>query len=210
MANLDIETPVIPVVVIDDVAHAEPLARTLWQNGIDAVEITLRTTAAFQAAEQIKRAIPDIKLGIGSILKPRDLIYSEQLGADFTVSPGLLPKIADTGQASAIPFMPGVMTPTEIMHAQQKYFSLLKFFPAEPSGGVAALKSYQDLFPDISFCPTGGIHLQNAEHYLKLNNVTVVGGSWIAPRQTIHNKDWETIADNTRKALQQLGQYAKK
>ena len=192
---------IIPVIEIDDAARAQGLAGALVEGGLEVAELTLRTPAALEALEAMKRAAPALKVGMGSIATPDDLRRALEAGADFLVSAGLTPALAGAAQAHNAPLLPGVMTPSELMAAVQAGFSILKFFPAEAAGGPAMLKAFAGPFADVRFCPTGGIGPERVAAWLALPNVLCVGGSWVAPRAAIAHGDWQGIAANARKAV---------
>jgi 2-dehydro-3-deoxyphosphogluconate aldolase / (4S)-4-hydroxy-2-oxoglutarate aldolase len=185
--------PVVPVMVIDDLKHAVPLARALTQGGLKALEITLRTPVALDAIKAIKEAMPEAMVGAGTIVCPQDLEAALEAGASFLVSPGATPLLADVAATCGVPMLPGVATPSEAMQLLEKGFTHLKFFPAEAAGGVAMLKSIGGPLPQITFCPTGGINLSNAREYLALTNVACIGGSWMAPRDLVEAQAWDEI-----------------
>lgn len=184
----------VPVVMIHDYRHAVPLARALLAGGIGAIEITLRTPAAWDAAAAIRAEVPEIVLGIGTITTPDQLDRAVQLGAEFAVSPGSTPALRAAARVHGTAYLPGVATVSEMMAAMEDGFSTLKFFPAEVAGGIAALKSVAPLFDAATFCPTGGVTEANLRAYLDLPNVAAVGGSWLAPRDRIEAGDWAAIS----------------
>ncbi len=186
-------SPVMPVVVIEDAAAAEPLARALLAGGIRTIEITLRTPAALDAIGAIARAVPDIVVGAGTVLEPGDLDAAINAGARFALSPGGTPKLMKAARKRAIPFIPGVATASEIMRGLALGYDCFKFFPAEQLGGAAALKAIAGPLPAARFCPTGGVSFENARSYLALANVACVGGSWLAPADKIAARDWPGI-----------------
>lgn len=194
-ASLLDRAPVIPVVVIDDVEHAVPIARALVAGGVDVIELTLRTPVALDAIERIAAEVPDILLGAGTIVDPAQAKQAAAAGAQFLVSPGstraLLGAMADTG----LPHLPGVATVSEIMGAMEAGYTELKFFPAEAAGGADYLKSVNGPIPGVRFCPTGGISPANASRYLALPNVGCVGGSWLTPKPLVVNHDWAQISE---------------
>jgi 2-dehydro-3-deoxyphosphogluconate aldolase/(4S)-4-hydroxy-2-oxoglutarate aldolase len=195
-------TPVLPVVVIDDAAHATPLAQALLRGGIDAIEITLRTSAALDAIRAIAQEVPKMRVGVGTVLTARDLDASAKAGATFAVSPGATPALLDAARSSPLPLLPGIATTSDIMQGLEFGYSFFKFFPAASSGGVEALKAFGGPFAQARFCPTGGINLQNAPGYLALSNVVCVGGSWLTPAATIRQRDWAAIESLARQAAQ--------
>lgn len=193
-------SPVMPVVVIDDAAHAEPLARALLAGGIKTIEVTLRTTAALDAIRAIAGAVPDMIVGAGTVLTEDDLKAAIDAGARYALSPGGTPKLMKTARKASIPFIPGVASSSEIMRGRELGYRCFKFFPAEQLGGVAALKAQAGPLPDARFCPTGSITLEKAPAYLALDCVLCVGGSWIAPADKIRAGDWSAIESAARQA----------
>lgn len=191
---------VIPVMEIADAGLAAPLAQALERGGLKVLELTMRTPAALDALSEMKRAAPGLYVGMGTILSPVDAERSVRQGADFLVSPGLTNALRAFAQASPAPLLPGVATAGEIMEALDAGLPRLKFFPAEPAGGVAYLKSLQGPLPHAKFCPTGGIAAERVADYLALPNVMCVGGSWIATPALIAAKDWGGIEANARRA----------
>lgn len=190
--------PVMPVVTIEDVAQAVPLARALVAGGLPAVEVTLRSDAALDAIAAIARDVPDAIVGAGTVRCADDLRRAAEAGARFAVSPGLTPALAAAD--SPIPLLPGAATASEIMTAADAGFKYLKYFPAAASGGPAALQAFAAPFPDLFFCPTGGVKADTAADYLRLSNVLCVGGTWIAPADSIAAGNWRTIEDTARAA----------
>lgn len=196
MADLTIEqvmdlAPVIPVLTIEHLEHAVPLARALVKGGLRALEITLRTDAALAAIDAIAKAVPDAVPGVGTVTTMADLTTARAAGARFAVSPGFAIDLVQG--AGDMPFLPGVATASEAMAAQRVGLRYLKFFPAEAMGGRATLQAFAGPFPGLTFCPTGGVGLDNAARYLALNNVRCVGGSWVAPREAVIGEQWDLI-----------------
>ena len=189
---------VIPVLEVERLADAAPLARALAAGGLRVVELTLRTACALDAMAEMKRAAPSLLVGMGTIRTGADVERSLAAGADFLVSPGATPELLAAMRAG--PALPGVATASEAMAAADAGFRALKFFPAEPAGGVGFLRSLAGPLPDIRFCPTGGIDAERAADYLKLPNVPCVGGSWIAAKPMISAADWRVIESNARRA----------
>lgn len=187
------EARIVPVVVIDDASHAVPLAETLLAAGIGVVEITLRTAAALDAIENLARNIPDILVGAGSVRDVEQMSRADNAGARFTVSPGATAKLISAASRLKIPFIPGAMTPSEMLALLEQGFALQKFFPAEASGGIDLLRAIAGPLPEIQFMPTGGISVDLAEDYLALPNVIAIGGSWITPPALINAGDFEQI-----------------
>jgi 2-dehydro-3-deoxyphosphogluconate aldolase/(4S)-4-hydroxy-2-oxoglutarate aldolase len=196
---------VIPVLTIERVADAVPLARALVAGGVRVLEMTLRTAAGIDAARAIIAEVPDAIVGIGTVLNARDLARSASVGARFAVSPGATPELLDAAAASELPFMPGIATASELMQALARGFDLVKFFPAEQSGGMPALRALAGPFPQARFCPTGGISESNAATWLAEPNVLVVGGSWLCPVADIRSGNWAgitAICERTMKGLE--------
>ena len=192
--------PVIPVITIERVEDAVPLARALVSGGLRLLEITLRTEAGRDAAAAVVAEVPDAVVGIGTVLTPQDLARSRELGARFALSPGATPALLDAAAESDLPFMPGVATASELMMALARGFDTVKFFPAVPAGGTAALKALAGPFPQARFCPTGGVSEENAADWLALPNVVVVGGSWLTPAGEIRAGAWDRITERARRA----------
>ncbi|GIV65292.1 MAG: hypothetical protein KatS3mg046_552 [Bellilinea sp.] len=192
----------IPVVEIDDSSHAEGLARTLIQAGLPLIEITLRTPAALQAIQSIRRAYPNITLGAGTILTLDQARKAATAGADFLVSPGLPQDAVEWALSEGIPFLPGAVTPHEILQGLRLGIEVFKFFPAETMGGIAAIKAVSDPFPSVRFIPTGGIQTDNLSSYLTHERVLAVGGSWLAKRQWIAAGQFDQIKAQVKAALQ--------
>lgn len=194
------EASVIPVLELERLADAAPLARALAAGGLRVVELTLRTEAALDAIDAMKMAAPDLIVGMGSLRAPSDVERSLAAGAEFLVSPGASLTLLDALAMSGAPALPGVATPSEAMSAAEAGFTAVKFFPAEPAGGVPYLKAVAGPLPNILFCPTGGISAEKAPEYFALSNVACVGGSWIATRAMIAGGDWKAIEANARRA----------
>jgi 2-dehydro-3-deoxyphosphogluconate aldolase/(4S)-4-hydroxy-2-oxoglutarate aldolase len=188
-----IRAPVIPVVTIEDPAHAEPLARALVEAGLPTIEVTLRTDRALHAMEIISRTVPDAILIAGTVVAASQIAEAIDAGARAIVTPGTTPRLADALAAARVPVMPGCATASEAMALAERGFEILKFFPAGPSGGPTWLKSLSGPLPDLRFCPTGGVDAANAGAYLAVPNVIVVGGSWMAPASWIAAGDFEGI-----------------
>lgn len=192
--------PVIPVIVIERVEHAVPMARALVEGGVRVLEVTLRTPAGLASIEAIARAVPDAIVGAGTVRSPAEARAAHAAGARFAVSPGWLPSVAAACRELQLALLPGVATATEVMHAAEEGLRFLKFFPAGAAGGVAMLKAWASPFADIAFCPTGGITAASAPDYLALGNVKVVGGSWLTPADALAGGDWPRIARLAREA----------
>jgi 2-dehydro-3-deoxyphosphogluconate aldolase / (4S)-4-hydroxy-2-oxoglutarate aldolase len=192
--------PVIPVIAIDNADHAVRLARALVAGGVRVLEVTLRTPAGLDAIRAIARHVPEAIVGAGTLRHPDEFAAAHEAGARFGVSPGLTPALVDAARASGLPWLPGVMTPSEVMDAQATGFSHLKLFPAQQAGGTGMLKALYGPFPDVVFCPTGGISPDNAAQFLSLPNVACVGGSWLTPPAAVKAEDWSTIEALARQA----------
>ena len=183
---------VIPVVTIDRLQDAEPVANALLEGGLKVIELTLRTKAAIEAIEKIS-SIGDITVGAGTMTSPRDVIECLSAGAKFGVSPGTTDQLLDACEAEGLPILGGVSSASEIMKLMTRGYTVMKFFPAETSGGINALRAISGPLPQINFCPTGGISFYKARGYLELPNVAAVGGSWIATENLIREKNWKEI-----------------
>ncbi len=192
--------PVIPIITIDDPATAVPLARALVAGGLPVIEVTLRTEAAVTAARAMIAEVPEAVIGLGTVTRRDHIAAALDIGARFLVSPGFSVEIAELARQSKLPFLPGVMTPSELMAALAVGLNLLKFFPAESVGGIEMLRALHGPFPEAAFCPTGGIDAAKAPSYLELPNVVAVGGSWVAPRTAVIAKDWQKITALARAA----------
>lgn len=194
------KSPVIPVITIADLDAAAPLALALKAGGLRNLEVTLRTPVALEAIALMKQAAPDLRVGAGTVLNDGDVDACLKVGADFIVTPGSSPRLREALLATGADIMVGVATATEVMSRLEEGFGVLKFFPAEQSGGAAALKSFGGPLPDARFCPTGGVTPELAPAYLALPNVVAVGGTWIAPASLIETGDWAAIEANARRA----------
>jgi 2-dehydro-3-deoxyphosphogluconate aldolase/(4S)-4-hydroxy-2-oxoglutarate aldolase len=193
--------PVIPVLVIDDLAHARPLAEALVAGGLPVLEVTLRTPVALQAIREMAQVKGGV-VGAGTLLTPTDVTAAKEAGALFGVSPGATNTLLAACEAAALPLLPGAATATEVMALLERGYTVQKFFPAEAIGGAPALKSIGAPLPQVSFCPTGGVSLANAPVYLGLPNTLCVGGSWVAPRAMMESGDWGGIEALAREAAQ--------
>jgi 2-dehydro-3-deoxyphosphogluconate aldolase/(4S)-4-hydroxy-2-oxoglutarate aldolase len=194
-------SPVIPVVTIDDAAHAVPLARVLLASGLRTMEITLRTPAALDAIHAVASEAPEMIVGAGTVLSEADLDAATKAGARYALSPGGTRRLMKAGRDAPIPFVPGVATASEIMRGLGLGYTCFKFFPAEQLGGAAAIKSIGAPLAAARFCPTGSITREKAPAYLALTNVLCVGGSWIAPADRIKAGDWATIEAAAKAAM---------
>ncbi len=185
--------PVIPVIVIDRVEDAVPLAKALVAGGLPVLEVTLRTKVAMAAVERIAAEVQDAVVGVGTLTQPQQFNAARDAGAVFAVSPGLTDELATAARQTDLPLLPGVFTPSEAMAAQALGFKALKLFPAKQAGGIGMLKAMSGPLPDLRFCPTGGIGADDFRDYLALPNVTCVGGSWVCPRDLVAAGDWAAI-----------------
>ncbi len=193
--------PVIPVIVIDQLEQAVPLARALVAGGARVLELTLRTPVALQAVKAIAEQVEGAIIGVGTITRPQDFERSIEAGAIFDVSPGLTLELAAAASASGLPLLPGVMTPSDVIAARAAGFTDLKLFPAQQAGGVGMLKALSGPFPDMTFCPTGGINAATARDFLALPNVACVGGSWLTPADAVATGDWARITALARETV---------
>jgi 2-dehydro-3-deoxyphosphogluconate aldolase/(4S)-4-hydroxy-2-oxoglutarate aldolase len=187
------DAPVIPVIVLNDVAHAVPMARALVAGGIRMLEVTLRTSQALACIEAIAKEVPEAIVGAGTVRNAADAKAAANAGAKFAVSPGYTPSVGQACRDVGLSLLPGVATGSEIMMAQEDGYTELKFFPAMQAGGSAMLKAWGGPFFDVRFCPTGGVTAQNASEFLSLPNVACVGGSWLVPAEALANGDWARI-----------------
>ena len=193
-------TTVVPVLTIERLEDALPLAEALARGGLTVLEVTFRTEAAAPAIAAIARELPDAVVGAGTLLRPNDITQALEAGAKFLVSPGMVPELVAAGLATDVPYLPGVATASEVMAARGLGCSLLKFFPAAAIGGPAALAAFAPVFRGVAFCPTGGITEETAPSYLRLPNVPMVGGAWMVPAAAIAERDWSRITGLAKKA----------
>ena len=193
-------SPVMPVIVLDHVADAVPLAQALVAGGIRVLEVTMRTPAALDCVRAIRAAVPEAIVGVGTISNVADFNAACEAGAVFGVSPGATAALLAKASASDLPFLPGVMTPSDVMNALAAGFTAMKLFPAKQAGGIDMLKAIGGPFPQVIFCPTGGIDAESAPQYLALPNVACVGGSWLAPAALVAQKDWGEIQRRAEQA----------
>lgn len=200
MRNLLTGHSVIPVITLDRVEDAVPLAEALVAGGIKVLEVTLRTEAAVEGIRQIVKHVPEAIVGTGTVCTEQQIKLSEDLGCQFMISPGATENLLQAGERSDIPFLPGISSVSELMRGMEYGYRNFKFFPAEAAGGPAVLKALAGPFGDIGFCPTGGIGLHNAMEYLALPNVLCVGGSWIAQTKLINEQRWSEIETLAREA----------
>ncbi|MGW6908179.1 bifunctional 4-hydroxy-2-oxoglutarate aldolase/2-dehydro-3-deoxy-phosphogluconate aldolase [Streptomyces sp. NPDC054940] len=192
--------PVVPVVVIEDVSDAVPLARALVTGGLPAIEVTLRTPAALDAIRAIAAEVPEAVVGAGTVITPEQVTASVTAGARFLVSPGWTDVLLEAMRVSGVPFLPGVSTTSEVVGLLERGVTEMKFFPAQAAGGTAYLKSLAGPLPQARFCPTGGIGPGNAPEYLSLPNVGCVGGTWMLPADAIAARDWSRVEQLAREA----------
>ncbi|MCQ2677394.1 bifunctional 4-hydroxy-2-oxoglutarate aldolase/2-dehydro-3-deoxy-phosphogluconate aldolase [Helicobacter pylori] len=194
-------SPIVPVVVIENIKDAVPLAQSLIEGGIPIIEVTLRSSYALEAIELIAKNVPKMRVGAGTILNPTQLEQAQNRGAEFLISPGLTIKLLEHAKKKDMPLIPGVSSSSEVMQALELGYSALKFFPAEYCGGVKLLNAFNGPFKGVKFCPTGGISADNMRSYLNLENVLCVGGSWLTPKDLIQNKEWDKITEICKRAL---------
>ena len=194
-------TPIMPIVEIEEVDRAVPLAEALKQGGIDILEVVLRTAASLEAISRIRKEVPDVLVGAGTVTSLDKFHAAVDAGSNFIVTPGLTPAIAQAGADSPLPVLPGVSCATDIMLGQEYGYRAFKFFPAEASGGITALKALAGPFGDAVFCPTGGIGLHNLADYLRLPSVACIGGSWLTLRDLQERGDWHSVTQRTEGAL---------
>ena len=191
---------VVPVIVLTDAKQAVPLAHALLEGGIDVMEITLRSDVALDAIEAVAKAVPQMHLGAGTVTRASDVPRVIDAGARFALSPGCTDALVDAMRATGLPFIPGVMTPGEVMRARDQGFTLMKLFPAQQAGGIGMLKALGAPIPDVSFCPTGGVSPDNLRDFLALPNVAMAGGSWLTPADALRDGDWTRITKLAREA----------
>ncbi|WP_121011590.1 bifunctional 4-hydroxy-2-oxoglutarate aldolase/2-dehydro-3-deoxy-phosphogluconate aldolase [Helicobacter pylori] len=194
-------SPIVPVVVIENIKDAVPLAQSLIEGGIPIIEVTLRSSCALEAIELIAKNVPKMRVGAGTILNFAQLEQAQNRGAEFLISPGLTIKLLEHAKKKDMPLIPGVSSSSEVMQALELGYSALKFFPAEYCGGVKLLNAFNGPFKGVKFCPTGGISADNMRSYLNLENVLCVGGSWLTPKNLIQNKEWDKITEICKRAL---------
>ena len=195
--------PVIPVLVIEDITTALPLGTALVAGGLPVLEVTLRTECALEAISAMAK-IPNSIVGAGTVLNAEDAAKAAKAGAQFAVSPGATTELIKACEELSLPLLPGAATASEAMNLLARGYSIQKFFPAEAAGGAPFLKSLASPLPQITFCPTGGISLESAPEYLKLPNVSCVGGSWVAPKPTLQQQDWQAITQLAQNSIQEL------
>ncbi|MGL4475095.1 MAG: bifunctional 4-hydroxy-2-oxoglutarate aldolase/2-dehydro-3-deoxy-phosphogluconate aldolase [Shewanella sp.] len=194
-------SPIVPVMVINKIEHAVPLAKALVAGGISVLEVTLRTPCALEAIRKIAEEVPEALVGAGTILTELQLQQAVDAGSQFVITPGATPALLKAAMAGTVPLIPGVASISEVMAGMDLGYTHFKFFPAEASGGVNALKAFAGPLADIRFCPTGGITPNSYRDYLALANVDCIGGSWIAPTDAMDAGDWQRITDLCKSAL---------
>ena len=192
---------IIPVCTVSDPNRAVPLARTLQECSINVIEITLRTKGGFAAAQNVMNKCPEMLVGIGTVTEVNQLRRAKEAGARFCVSPGMTERLVRTAEELDLPYLPGVSTVSEVMFARELGLRYLKFFPAELSGGIRTLSVFRELFPEVGFCPTGGLDENNVKDYLQLENVFCIGGSWLASQEKIEAADWGGIEKTIRRVM---------
>ncbi|WP_187918705.1 bifunctional 4-hydroxy-2-oxoglutarate aldolase/2-dehydro-3-deoxy-phosphogluconate aldolase [Helicobacter pylori] len=194
-------SPIVPVVVIENIKDAVPLAQSLIEGGIPIIEVTLRSSCALEAIELIAKNVPKMRVGAGTILNLTQLEQVQNRGAEFLISPGLTIKLLEHAKKKDMPLIPGVSSSSEVMQALELGYNALKFFPAEYCGGVKLLNAFNGPFKGVKFCPTGGVSVDNMRSYLALENVVCVGGSWLTPKDLVQNKEWDKITEICKRAL---------
>jgi len=205
-ADIFKQGPVVPVLVIDHVEDALPIAEALLKGGINVLEVTLRTASAMDIIEKIAKEMPEAYIGAGTVTNREQLKAVTDAGAKFAISPGLTADLLSAGKEGSIPLIPGISNISDLMRANDHGYDHLKFFPAEAAGGVKALKSIGGPFPNVTFCPTGGISPNNYLEYLSLSNVKCVGGSWLAPADAVEDKKWHVITELASAAVKTAAQ----
>jgi 2-dehydro-3-deoxyphosphogluconate aldolase/(4S)-4-hydroxy-2-oxoglutarate aldolase len=197
-------SPIVPVIALESVDDALPLAKALLEGGIAIMEITLRTEAGLKSIETIAKAMPQMNVGAGTVLNADDFKKAVEHGAQFVFSPGISEELMQTSRELGVALIPGVATASEVMLAKNNGFEHCKLFPATVAGGVEALKAFSGPFSSMRFCPTGGVNLNNVKDFLALDNVVCAGGSWIVPKQAIKDKDFQAITKLCKEALEAL------
>jgi 2-dehydro-3-deoxyphosphogluconate aldolase/(4S)-4-hydroxy-2-oxoglutarate aldolase len=194
-----------PVLAVSRVEDAQPLARALKAGGLTVLEVTLRTSAAIDVIAEMKK-VEGVIVGAGTVTRVEQLKQLEDVGADFAISPGATPKLLEAGQQTSMPFLPAIASVSEMMQGLEMGYSHFKFFPAAASGGLSALKAFSGPFPDVKFCPTGGISVNDFTQYLALPSVVCVGGSWVVPADALNQGDWARIEQLAREACELANQ----
>lgn len=198
------QAPVVPVLTITDARQAVPLARALVEGGLPVLEVTLRTSVGLEAIRAIAAAVPGAIVGAGTVTNKTQYAAACEAGSEFIVSPGITEGLLSVAATNAIPLIPGIATVSELMRALDAGLDCLKFFPAEASGGASTLRAFSGPFPDVAFCPTGGVGLHNIDQYLALPSVLTVGGTWLTPRDMLRDGDWEAIGQLAAEAAQRV------
>lgn len=193
-------SPVVPVVVIDDAEHAVPLAKALLAGGISVIEVTLRSDAALKSIERIARDVPQIQIAVGTVTRPGHLQMAQDAGAKIAISPGMTNTLLAAAQTSQMPLLPGITSPSELMIGMEAGLHQFKLFPASVINGIELAKALYGPFPEVQFCPTGGISLETSPNYLALPNILCVGASWVATREDIQNQRWQAIQEKAATA----------
>ena len=193
---------VVPVIVLTHPRQAVPVAHALLEGGIDVMEVTLRHAAGLASIEAVAREVPQMHIGAGTVTRPHEFAQVRDVGAQFALSPGMTDALVQAAQDTRLPFIPGVMTPGEVMRAREHGFELVKLFPAAQAGGLSMLKALRGPLSDMSFCPTGGVSVSNLQDYLALPNVPMVGGSWLTPVDLIEQGQWPEITRLAAEAVQ--------
>ena len=199
--NIFSQGPVVPVLVVEDVETAVPMAKALVEGGIKVLEVTLRTAAAMDVIKVIAQDVPEAIVGAGTVINAEQLEQVQNAGAQFAISPGLTKDLLEAGNAGDIALIPGIASISELMKGIDLGYDHFKFFPAEASGGAKAIKSIGGPFPDVKFCPTGGIGIGNYKQYLALPNVMCVGGSWLVPEEALKSGDYARITELAKEAI---------
>jgi len=207
-ADIFARRPVIPVLTLESAKQAVALARALVAGGLDVLEVTLRTAKALEAIRTIAQEVPEAIVGAGTVLAASQMLEAERAGAKFLVSPGHSERLLAAADDCALPWLLGAATASEVQALRERGHSILKFFPAEPMGGAATLKALQPVFPDVAFCPTGGINAIKARDYLQLANVVAVGGSWVAPSNLPADGDFSAITSRAAEAARLERKYS--
>ncbi|WP_371379269.1 bifunctional 4-hydroxy-2-oxoglutarate aldolase/2-dehydro-3-deoxy-phosphogluconate aldolase [Thalassotalea aquiviva] len=192
---------IVPVLVIEQVEDAVPIAKALIKGGINILEVTLRTENALEVIKEIATHLPDSMIGAGTITNKKNLQQAIDAGAKFAISPGLTPELLAYAKKGTVPLIPGISSISELMTGIDAGYDHFKFFPAEAVGGVKVIKAISGPFPNVKFCPTGGINLNNMSDYLALSSVDCIGGSWLVPAQAVKNKDWDQITELAKQAV---------
>jgi 2-dehydro-3-deoxyphosphogluconate aldolase / (4S)-4-hydroxy-2-oxoglutarate aldolase len=192
---------IVPVIVISHPDQAVPMAHALLEGGIDVMEITLRHKAGLAAIEQVAKHVPQMHVGAGTVTRVEEMARVQAAGATFALSPGMTEALVKAAMKCKLPFMPGVMTPSEVLEAREYGFGLVKLFPAAQAGGIAMVKALSGPLGDMRFCPTGGVSLSNLSDFFKLSNVAMVGGSWLTPLDVVERGDWKEITRLSREAV---------